>query len=81
MKVLGVVVNKDQLIGAGMLLFLAGCTGSCFYISSRPDTEATDKSECIERVKDELIAREGDKAVNKEDIERYYSEFKSRCNL
>ena len=39
------------------------------------------KSQCIERVKNRLVERDRGKVVTHSDIENYYSEFNTRCDL
>lgn len=74
--------NQEIARGTSSLLLLVVLFRVLSSCSSSPSYEINDssRSDCYNRVSQELIEREGNKVVTRADIDRYSREFTSRCN-
>ncbi|MBD2298250.1 MULTISPECIES: hypothetical protein [Nostocales] len=71
-------VQKDALIML-ILLIVAGFGACSIFKGSNSESSSESRSDCFDRVSQEMARREGNKVVNQADISRYQSELLSRC--
>ncbi|MEH2011547.1 hypothetical protein [Nostoc sp.] len=65
-----------NLVFWGFLIFLFG---GCTIIGALSSNSTNGSGNCYEQAGEEILQREGNKVMNKSDMERYYSELRSRC--
>jgi hypothetical protein len=60
----------------GLLLSLLA---ACGIIGAMSSNSTSGSGNCYEQAGQDMLKREGNKAMNQSDMDRYHSELKSRC--
>ncbi|MEH2285478.1 MAG: hypothetical protein V7K90_29885 [Nostoc sp.] len=68
--------KEFNLVFWGFLIFLFG---GCSIIGALSSNSTSDSGNCYEQAGQDILKREGNKAVNRSDVERYYGEMRGRC--
>ncbi|MDZ8257488.1 hypothetical protein [Nostoc sp. ChiQUE01b] len=68
--------KEISLVVWGFLIFLFG---GCTIIGALSSNSTSSSGNCYEQAGQDILKREGNKALNRSDVERYYGEMRGRC--
>jgi hypothetical protein len=68
--------KEFNLVFWGFLIFLFG---GCTVIGAMSNNSTSDSGDCYEQAGQHILKREGNKVLNRSDVERYYGEMRGRC--